>query len=214
MRAALHDGQTQGRVFLAHVVARPHAFGIGALESLTGKVAIFDGQCFVAQPDDHGSVSVARKPGEYRATLLAIAYVPTWNTVDVPRDVEPDALDGYVRGIALQQGLDPSRPFPFVIEGEFSTLHTHVINGECPMLGSIAGDHRPYRLDRESASGALVGIYAENSAGNLTHHDSRTHVHIISSDESPITAHVEQVSLKAGGRFRVPTLGTRREGPP
>lgn len=204
MRAALRDGQTQGRVSLAHAVAKPHAYGVGALEGLTGEVAIFDGQCWIAQPDDHGSVLVVREPGEYRATLLAIAYVPTWNAVDIPRDVEPNDLDGYVRDLAVQQGLDPSRPFPFVIEGEFATLHAHVINGECPMQGSVASDHRPYRLDRENASGTLVGIYAEDSKGNLTHHDSSTHIHIISSAESPITAHVERVGLKAGARLRVP----------
>jgi len=206
IRAALHDGQTQGRVSLAHAVAKPHAFGIGALEGLTGEVAIFDGQCSMALPDDHGSVSVAHEPDEYRATLLTIAYVPTWNTVDVSRNVEPDDLDGYVRDMAVRQGLDPSRPFPFVIEGEFSTLHAHVINGECPMQASAVGDHRPYRLDRDSASGTLVGIYAENSAGNLTHHDSCTHMHIISADESQVTAHVEQVGLKAGAHLRVPKL--------
>jgi acetolactate decarboxylase len=97
MRAALHDGQTQGRVTLAHVVAKPHAYGVGALEGLAGEVAIFDGQCWIAQPDDQGSVSVAHGPGEYVATLLTIAYVPTWNTVDVSRNVESDNLDGFVR---------------------------------------------------------------------------------------------------------------------
>jgi len=204
MQAALRDGQTQGRVSLSHAITRPHAYGVGALEGLTGEVVILDSQCWVAQPDDRGAVGVAREPGELRATLLAVAYVPAWSVAPIPRDVGPYALDDCVRDLAVQHGLDPSRPFPFVIEGEFTALHAHVINGECPTRGNAGGDHRPYRLDRESASGTLVGIYAENSAGNLTHHDSRAHVHIIMSGDSPVAAHVEQAGLKAGAILRVP----------
>lgn len=206
MRSALREGQTQGRVSLADAVARPHAYGVGALEGLSGEVAILDGRCFVAQTDGRGSLTVAHEPGDYRATLLTIAYVPTWSIIPVSHDVEADVLDRYVHDIAVRQGIDPARPFPFVIEGDFTKLHAHVINGECPMADDIGGGPRLYRFDREDACGTLVGIYAENSAGNLTHHDSRTHVHFISSEGPRATAHVERVGIKAGSRIHVPIL--------
>lgn len=206
MRSVLRDGQTEGRVSLADAIARPNAYGVGALEDLNGEVVILDGQCRVAQPVDHGLVRVTDIPGDHRATFLAIAYVPTWNNVDVLRDVDPDELDRFIRDVAIQEGLDPSRPFPFVVTGEFGALHAHVVNGACPMQGNVSGKHAPYRLDRARASGTLVGIYAENSAGNLTHHDTSTHLHIITNDEVPIAAHVEQVGLTTGSILRLPRV--------
>ena len=84
----------------------------------------------------------------------------------------------------------------------------HIINGECPTVGSgqsrAGASPEPYRAAHEVAYGTLVGFYAEGQAGVLTHHDSRTHVHAMLAGEQPLMGHVDAVDLKAGAVVRVP----------
>lgn len=212
MREVMHDGQTDGRVSLRDVLAKPHAFGIGAVQDLRGEIIIDDGRCLVGQTIESGSAPAVQ--GEVaspslRATLLAVAYVPAWSDALISEPLSSSEVEDHVQNAARRAGFDTTRPFPFVIEGQLVDLHAHVINGYCPMSADVNTSsvaHTPFRVDGWSGAGKLIGFFAESSAGKLTHHGTSVHMHVLTEAPQPIIAHVEEVSLAAGARLRLPKL--------
>jgi len=205
---AFRDGKTEGRVRLAHVTRKPHGYGVGALEGLLGEVLILDGDAWVARregTDVHVRRVVDGDP--WGATLLAVAYVPRWRDVSVDRPLDPAEFEGFLADRGRASGLAP--PFPFLVEGSFDSIEFHVVEGSCPMADSEPGApprRSAARTTLAAVKGTLVGFFAEHSAGVLTHHGSRTHIHVLipSASGEPHLGHVDAVTLQAGCVLRLP----------
>ncbi|MCA9244785.1 MAG: acetolactate decarboxylase [Phycisphaerales bacterium] len=206
MREVLRDGATQARVKLADASRTPHAYGVGALANLEGEVTILNGDVWVARKAGAdlrmtGPAVVASD----QATLLTLTSVDNWTDVALPAHLSGLDLEAEIERIAQQNGVDTSKPFPFLIEGEITKLEAHVIAGGCPMSGA-ADNPEPWRLSIDAPTkGTLVGFFANDQAGVMTHHGSRTHMHVIMTlDDRTITAHVEEASVAAGSVLRLP----------
>lgn len=207
MRQVMREGHTDARIALSDIAAKPHAFAVGAVEGLRGEILIDDGNCWVGQVVADHSTQVRHDAKSLRATLLAVAYVPAWSESVVTKAVASDELEAFIRDAAKRIGIDTTRPFPFVIEGEFRDLSAHVINGYCPMNQNADGgsaENQPVRLTGVVGSGKLIGIYAEDSAGELTHHGTSMHAHVLTESSPKMVAHVEGVALAPGAKLRLP----------
>jgi acetolactate decarboxylase len=187
---------------------------VGALAQLAGEITIVDGRLILTGVDDNGGPTAKffePPPPERQAAMLVAAYVPRWAEYEISRDVVAKDFESMLSKMAGQAGLDPSKPFPFVVEGELLDLELHVINGACPMRAKRLGlelpaDRQPYRASLAQADGRLVGIYAEGAEHRLTHHGTNTHTHVLLKDKNGqlYTGHVEQVGLRAGSVLRLP----------
>lgn len=212
MREVLHDGHTQARVTPGELLNRGHAFGVGAVEGLRGEIVVDDNRCWAARVvAEHGkqTLRVSVSPPGLQATLLAVAFVPSWTDYQISEIVKVPDLEDYIQKVAQGSGIDTVRPFPFIIESQFLDLDAHVINGDCPMNetdGSNQDKNRPYRLDGWSGHGKIVGFHAENSAGKLTHYGTKLHMHLLSEAPNSVVAHVEEVSIVSGVVLRLPSL--------
>jgi acetolactate decarboxylase len=206
LREALREGQVEGRVALADV-ARKGVYAVGALEDLEGEVTIADGELWITEGDTDAPVTSRPSETDARATLLFAAEVAEWHRVELTEAVEPDDLDAFLAAQARALGLDTARPFPFVVEGGLRDLRLHVIAGECPMRARMTGEELtspPFELETASAQGRLVGIYAEDAAGVVSHGGSSHHAHVLLEEEGPLTGHVESVALAAGSVLALP----------
>jgi acetamidase/formamidase len=106
-----------------------------------------------------------------------------------------------VRAIAAAHDIDVTRPFPFRVEGVASTLRLHVLNHSCPI--AEPDGPKPWRFFGEGETTVLVGFYAENSAGRLTHHGQETHTHALLPGRD-ISGHLDEVALLSGARVYLP----------
>lgn len=204
MRRVMREGQTEAHVQLSEVVERAHAYGVGAVEGLNGEIVIEDGRCWVARARGH-SLVVESDATTAHATLLIVAHVPEWTTVSIDRALPPELLDRFVCDAAERAGLETTQPFPFVIEGEFRDVAAHVMNGHCPTDRSTpTAAAAPLRIDEKSIRGKLLGFYARNSAGLLTHHGTQSHIHLLVVTPHPLAGHVETVSIASGANLRLP----------
>ena len=106
-------------------------------------------------------------------------------------------------------------PFIFVVEGGFTDVRIHVINGACPIRARIKNidiepENQPYELEEKSVRGTLVAVHATESVGKLTHPATSTHAHLIYIDEGTgehVTGHLEQVGLAKGAVLKLPESG-------
>ncbi|MCB9464207.1 MAG: acetolactate decarboxylase [Candidatus Eisenbacteria bacterium] len=213
MRLALAQGQNEARISLSDAVAIEHFFGVGAMAGLEGEITILDSHAFATTYGDRGSL-VAADPSGVSATILVGQSVAAWSETVLEASVSPAKFDQTIREAAQASGLDPATPFAFVIEGDVTDVRLHVIHGACPVHArmnklEIPADQAPYELEVDRISGTVVGIYAEDAVGKLTHPATSTHAHLIFVDSESgeqLTAHLEKVGIAEGARIRVPRV--------
>ncbi len=199
MRTVLAEGHTQGRVDLADIAGRRGVYALGALAGLDGEVTVLAGQVWLSRVGDNGAIMTERMNGHLpQATLLTSTHVPGWRPVAIGRDVPMDDLEDFIRHRAADAGIDTTRPFPFLVMGPVGNLTGHVVNGACPHA-TIAGA-APAIFELPTAPTAqLIGFFAEDAAGVMTHHGQRTHMHVFVQAAHPIAGHVDRVDLVADG---------------
>ena len=211
MHEAIGQQHYQGRVVLNTLIDQPHFFGVAALEKLKGEITVFDSDATITDVTAEGKLeSIGER--DVQATLLIGAYVPAWTEYKVKSDVPPAGFDDRIRDAAVKAGIDVSKPFVFTVEGKFSDVKMHVINGACPMHArmnniELPPEQKPFEGEYRSISGRLVGVYASDAVGVLTHPGTSTHVHLIFEDEASgekATGHVEHVGLAKGAILKLP----------
>lgn len=209
MREVLREGKSQRRIAVADAIARPHAYAVGALESLGGEITIADGDVWVGRVES-GKLRVTgpRPSSADGAALLILAHVDKWTQDTLPAAATDNELEAAIERVARQHGVDVSHPFPFEIDGQLNGLSMHVINGMCPMSGDARGarDGQPWQFTLAApARGRIVGFFARDSAGEITHHGTSIHAHaLLELDETRLTGHVEGLTVAAGAIVRVP----------
>ena len=180
MRAVMRDGQTEARVSLQQA-AKPGAIAVGALEGLGGEITMVDGEVWVTRAADGGGVRTsgpAVGAGD-AATLLTLAFVSDWQDVAIDHPIEADELENVIRQIAVRRGLRPDQPFPFVLETDLAELDLHVISGSCPIAAPAHAETGTWRSQLASTKARLVGFFAPDKAGVMTHHGTALHVHAL-----------------------------------
>jgi acetolactate decarboxylase len=204
LREVVHEGLVGEKVSLPDVVA-PHVYAVGALAGLAGEIMALDGTAYVAQPGgDAALVSIPSQP--MGATLLVAATVPAWRDAVLPAAAaNAAALDDAVEAAARAAGLDPAKPFPFLIVGDVDASW-HVLRG--PVDGHAGGGHEAHM--RNAVTGkvsgvraTLVGFFSLHHQGVFTHMGQRTHLHVITDDRKTM-GHVDEIAVPAGVVLRLP----------
>jgi alpha-acetolactate decarboxylase len=215
MHEAIGQQQHQGRVQLKQLLERPHFFGVAALEKLQGEATFVDGKITITRVDAEGQLkSDESVPPDQEATLLVGAFVSSWTEHTVAADLGIDDFEKHIADEAAKAGLKLSEPFVFTIEGEFSNLRLHVINGACPMHArlrkiKLPKERQPVEIELEKVSGTVVGVFAKDAVGNITHPATSVHMHLVFKDSTSgkmVTGHVEQIGLLEGSVLRLPRL--------
>lgn len=213
MREAIGLGQNQGRVTLGPLIAQPHLYAVGAVAGLGGEITILDGHAVVSTVGPtHTLVTLEESDAATtQATLLMGARVPVWDVWEIPRDFAPADLENYIEEMAIKNGINVDEPFPFLVEGKLLQLHAHVINGACPVHSrrnqlQIPVAQQPHDLHLDGLTGKVVGFFATNAAGRMTHPGTRLHAHVIYNlgQGETATGHLETWGVQAGATLRLP----------
>ena len=212
MRSVMREGKTEARIQFAQA-AGAGVVAVGALEKLGGEITMLGGETWVARTDSK-EVSMAGPLASKhdQATLLTRAVVPQWKRVDLPltKPTSGARLESYLEESASQHGIDTTQPFPFVIEGTLEKLDIHVINGHCPHTSHASHEHgediQPWRWSMTQPGFArVVGFYAENKSGVMTHHGTKIHAHaLVEVDQRTITGHIDGMVVQPGAALLLP----------
>lgn len=205
MRDTLRMGNTQPRITFAEVSSKPHAIAVGALPNLAGEITIFDGTIYTATtPDGQTAVTVASDETFDAATLLSLSYVEAWQECLLPSN---HPLEQAIELSAVIQGIDTETPFPFFITGTTSDYHLHVINGYCPVAEpDLEARFQPWRQTGSTKTPiTVVGFYAKDQEGVMTHHGSNVHIHGIIDVAGTLTSgHLDSVEIDQGAILFLP----------
>jgi alpha-acetolactate decarboxylase len=203
----------EGRVSLADLIQRPHFYGVGALAGLRGEISIIDGVPTVTEVIDPAHAKAVNADADQRqATMLIGAYVDSWTESVIDRDLNDSELDDWISSEIERLGGDVNQPTIFMVDGSFNTVHLHVINGACPVHArirqlTIPEEQLPFDATLENVSGQVVGVFAIDAAGKLTHPATRTHKHLVYRDVitgERLNGHVESITVIRGARLLLP----------
>lgn len=204
MRSALRLGNTTSQITFEEINSSPHAFAVGALTDLKGEITVFDGQIIVAETEDgiHATSSTKTDSNE-SATLLTLSYVDSWLEYRLPTDMD---FEEAVESAATANGIDTDTPFPFYVNATTESYELHVINGFCPIATpDLDAADQPWRLHGLETELLIVGFFAKNQEGVMTHHGSNVHIHgIDSTGKTVISGHLDAIDLKEGSTIFLP----------
>jgi acetolactate decarboxylase len=182
--------------------------GVGALSKLSGEITIDGDRVLVSRslgPDDV-TATTGVADGD-AASMLFMGMVSSWTDVPITGAVAPMKLDDRLADAFADQGAQTG-PVPFRIEGEFTDVRLHIIGGQCPIRSRMHGEPmtRPgFELTVPKLKATVVGNYASDTAGGITHMGSDTHMHIIvEHDGQLITGHVESIGVLPGSTLKLP----------
>lgn len=212
MREVIGMQKHHGRIALAEATSQPHLYAVGALEGLTGEVTVLDGAVVATTVNEEHQLQPVDVNPEIQATLLVGSYIAAWTVHTVSKAVPSEEFDVYIEQLASKQGIDTSKPFVFTVSGAFIDVRLHVIQGTCPVHAKQHGvelseDEKPFEGSFPRLNGTLVGVFAKNAAGELTHPDTSTHTHVVFNEptsDAQVTGHVEQTGLNEGTVIRLP----------
>lgn len=213
MHEAIGQQRHEGRVDFSELVSRDHFYGVAAVEGLEGEATIIDSSVTLTRVDDRGRLQPSDKLAmSSKATMLVGGYVPSWTELAVNRDVPADRFDQYIADAASNAGVKLDEPFLFTVEGQFIDVRLHVINGACPIRARmkeevLPEDMKPFKADLPRVRGTVVGVFALDSVGKLTHPATSVHCHLVYADPvsgKRVTGHIEKVGMHPGATLRVP----------
>lgn len=218
MHETLAKGDHQARVNIVDLLAQENFYAVGAVAGLHGEITVLDSAAFVTGVAP-GSGLKPLDSTDTAATLLVGQTVPCWSRDVIGDDVPPDRFDGMILTAAAGRGVDASTPFMFIVEGELTDVRIHVINGACPVHArmqkiELTDDRLPFEYEAERIQGTVVGVYASDAVGKLTHPATSVHAHLIYIDESTgekVTGHIERVGVAAGATVKVPAAAASGE---
>jgi len=211
MREALAEGKSQARVTLSELTQKPHFYGVGAMEGLSGEVAVIDGEIIATQAKSPQEFSDKADTKSTKATYFVGDYVPKWQTIKTNKAMTMKEIETFIADTAAQKGIPTQEPFMFKIEGKAETADTHVIRGACPMHArmkkiELPESQKPFEAKLKAENVVIVGVFAKDRVGDLTHPATDIHAHIIFTDSAKRkrNGHAEDFVLAKGSLVSIP----------
>jgi hypothetical protein len=199
-----HMKNTDGVVDIDPATYPAGTYGVGAPAHGTGEITILDGDLWIDYGvDGLGNAAHAPQPDE-QAVLLVTARVAAWRDVILPRDMTADEMHSFIVEQANQAGIDTTKAFPFLLEGPFSNLDWHILNGLRAGGGhGNGGLFHKIKEHRGQTEGTVVGFYSAALQGVFTHPGESWHLHVVFDDEGK-TGHVDAISPGKGTILSLP----------
>jgi acetolactate decarboxylase len=197
----MHDGKTTETVNLDSLLPNDKVYAVGAISELRGEITVIAGTAYLSYPDGPTDVRTdTTLSPEEGATLLVATEITDWHPAETVTNITWEELDQRIGYLAASVGVDPDKPFAFLVHGQLLDIRWHVINGS--QLEDGGGSHEEHssasiQLTEDEARATLIGFYSPDHQGVFTHMGSKTHIHCVIED--PLSSgHVESVVLPAG----------------
>jgi alpha-acetolactate decarboxylase len=176
-------------------------YAVGALGSATGEITVFDGKIYLSYGKAGVTHTVNRIPKGESAMLLALIRPKKFaDPTPVPEEMMDLDFYEWIESQAKTKGIDPTRPFLFILKGTFKELVWHIINGR-NIVPPKAGE-KHYLMEKlfvkkEEEEGVIFGVYRKGKQGIFTHPGDNYHAHGIFSKGTQ-AGHVDNFDLTKG----------------
>ncbi len=204
LKNMMHKGDLSAYADLNDFKEEPHLYALGAVENLKGEILILDGVPHISS-DQNDTLKIDNS-FDYKASLFVYSSVSEWTEIEFSNNIQSyEDFEIFVAQAAKQNGIDLSKPFPFLLKGMADSLNWHVINWpegdtehshEKHIQSGLHGTHLNTEVE-------ILGFYSDSHHAIFTHHTTNMHLHFISEDKSK-TGHVDGLVLGKGMKLYLP----------
>jgi acetolactate decarboxylase len=197
------SGNIHAVLSLESLSHKKHLYALGAVENLKGEIQIFDGKprnSFVVD----SSLQI-KDSYQLKAALLVYAKVEEWESFQISEITTKSDLEEKIFETAKSKGIDIEKPFPFLLEGNVSSLDWHVINWK---EGDTIHNHKKHT--ESGLNGTLrnteveiLGFYSTKHKAVFTHHTTNMHMHF-KTDNNNIAGHIDDLQLESPLILKLP----------
>jgi acetolactate decarboxylase len=199
----MHDGDLSARIDLKQLQNRSNLYALGIAEDLQGEITVLDGQPYLTQvKKNQPSLS---STFAIKAALLVFSTVNSWSETVVPDSVKSyGQLEAYLPKLAKANGIDPSKPFPFVLEGRFDATW-QILDWDEKMNKRELMNHQALGLhgEEKNSNGSIIGFYSTKHQKVWTYHYTYMHLHGYFPDKK-IAPHLDNLTLKDSVVVKLP----------
>lgn len=193
LKTLMMEGDLTGTTTLVEYEYIENLYALGASENLKGEIQVFNSK--VHNTFNNNDTLQFDNTYTGKAALLVFAQVPNWKSINIPDSIKsPASLEGFIAQAAEKNEQNIEKPFPFLLEGEVSSLKWHVIDWK-------EGDsiHSPQKHKEAGLQGILknekveiLGFYSTSHHRIFTHHSSNVHMHF-KDDRDSLAGHVDEL---------------------
>jgi acetolactate decarboxylase len=160
-------------------------FGIGIIDSLKGHVTVMNGRALVSRIKD--TYVKTDTTFNHKASMFVYAYVKDWHSVESFEDVNSyEELEKFVLKAATENGIDVTKPFPFIIRGFAKNLSYNVINWQ-EGIEHTSDNHKQFAHEiwLSGDEAMFLGFYSTQHKGIFTNALSNMYIHAVTA--KPLT---------------------------
>jgi acetolactate decarboxylase len=203
-RQTIMTGDRGAHFDLRTLKGRPHLYGIGPIEGLTGEVTIVDSRPSLARVGADQAVNVTESY-EAGVPFFVWAEVPAWQAQEIPDVVRTYAeLEKIVGEAGARAGL--TQAFPFVMTGRPELIDFHIVNATPATPPGMEAHQKiqiPFEVHRRDVT--LVGFWSSQHQGVFTPMGTNIHAHFQTPDNK-VSGHVQGLELTRGMMLSLPRV--------
>lgn len=195
MSNVMKKGNLHATISIDSISGRLHLYGIGPVEYLKGELIIVDGHAYKATVRPNKLMEVT-ETYMAKAPFFVYTHVAEWKEYTLPETVTDIAkLEAHLNAITK----DAKRPFAFRLVGTIPAATIHVTNLPGGTVVKKPADTQKgktyYQLKDTDAE--IVGFFSTKHQSIFTHHNSYTHMHLITADKTKM-GHLDKLTIKPG----------------
>ncbi len=206
LKNIMRKGDLAARIDLSDFQQVEHFYALGAMEDLKGEILILDSQPIISTVRE-GEL-VIRETFDHRAAMLVYATVGQWRSYGIPDSVGSfSQLEAHIEQVALEKGIPPDQPFPFLLEGRVQEMDWHVIDW---VRGDTVHSHEKHKSS--GPHGTLIdpevnilGFFSKRHQGEFTHYSTYLHMHFVTKDRG-LSGHVDALVPEPGLILKLPKI--------
>ncbi|TMM53432.1 decarboxylase [Maribacter algarum] len=197
------SGNIEATISLDTLSQKEHFYALGAVADLKGEIQIFDSQPHNSVVIDN-NISITDSYA-MKAALLVYAEVETWNGFNIENVKTKVDLEKRIFETAKSNGINVQEPFPFLLEGEVSSLDWHVINWKDGDTDHNHDKHKQSGLNGSLDNNAveIIGFYSTKHKAVFTHHSTNIHMHF-KTEDNKLSGHVDDLILNKKMSLKLP----------
>ena len=177
----MHDADLSSKIRL-DTLSRKNLFAIGVVDSLRGEISVVNGKALVSFIKD--TFVRTDTTFNHEAAMLVYAYVKNWKVVTIEQDLNNlEELALLIQRLASENGIDVTKPFPFMAKTWVKNMSFQVIDWQSGMVHT-ADTHTQFahELWHSAEIVMLAGFYSENHQAKFMPYSSKMYVHTITSN--------------------------------
>ena len=198
-------GDIRPTIDLNSLARSPSLCALGPREHLQGEITVIRGRPAVSRVTADRIVVDASF--DHRAPFLAWVEVDRWRERPLSAPAANlSELDELIARSVRQDGIDTSRPFPFLLRGRDERVKLHVLDKR---------DGRPHTRELHEAAKVkydfsaleveVIGFYSPAHRGVFIPHDANMHLHLATVDGA-VAGHVDDIELRANASLSLPAV--------